>query len=106
MRALQYTFWILAVAVIARTLAPIPTEAANKDTELILAELRQLQAQVSQLQRAQNEIERMVKLLASRSDEDSVQQIPHQRFAHGHVRIGDHFAAGEHFEPALTCQWP
>ncbi len=75
MRALQYPFWILAVAVIARTLAPIPTEAANKDTELILAELRQLQAQVSQLQRAQNEIERMVKLLASRSDEDSVQQI-------------------------------
>jgi tol-pal system protein YbgF len=74
-RALQYTFWILAVAAVARLLAPMPTEAANKDTELILAELRQLQAQVSQLQRAQSEIERLVNLLASRSEGDSVRQI-------------------------------
>ena len=75
MRAFRYTFLILAVAIITRMLAPVSTRAANKDTELILAELRQLQAQVSQIQRAQGEIERQVKLLASRAETDGVQQL-------------------------------
>ncbi len=75
MRAFRYTVVILAAAVITRMLVPASTRAANKDTELILAELRQLQAQVSQIQRAQGEIERQVKLLASRQETDGVQQL-------------------------------
>lgn len=75
MRAFRTTFLILAAAVITRMLVPTSTQAANKDTELILAELRQLQAQVAQIQRAQGEIERQVKLLASRQETDGVQQL-------------------------------
>ena len=75
MRAFRTTFLILAAAVITHMLVPASTQAANKDTELILAELRQLQAQVSQIQRAQGEIERQVELLVSRQETDGVQQL-------------------------------
>jgi tol-pal system protein YbgF len=70
-RAINVTLWILAAAVIAGTIVPAHTAAASKETDLILAELRQLQAQVSQIQRAQGELERILNQLASRADEDA-----------------------------------
>ena len=72
MRIWQLMVWILAATVAALTMAPTPASAANKDTEMILAELRRLQAQVTQLQSAQTELGRLLnQLTANASDDDS-----------------------------------
>jgi tol-pal system protein YbgF len=71
MRASNITLWILAAAVVAGTMIPAHTAAASKETDLILAELRQLQAQVSQIQRTQNDLERILNQLAARAEEEA-----------------------------------
>lgn len=77
MRALNGTVLILAAAAVSPLVSPRSAVAArNKDTDLILAELRQLQAQVTQLQRTQGELERLLNHVLSRTDseESSVRQ--------------------------------
>ncbi len=70
MRFWQLMVWILAATVVVVTMAPTSTSAANKDTEMILAELRQLQAQVTQLQTAQAELGRLLNQLNAKASED------------------------------------
>ncbi len=72
MQAHRFTFWTLAATLFAGTLSPAPTAALNNETDLILAELRQLQAQMSQLQRTQIELGRMLRQITTKTgDEDS-----------------------------------
>jgi tol-pal system protein YbgF len=70
MKIWQLVVWILVATVVALTMAPTSTSAANKDTEMILAELRRLQAQVTQLQSAQTELGRLLNQLAANASED------------------------------------
>lgn len=70
MRIWQLMVWSLAGAIGALTMALTPASAANKDTEMILAELRRLQAQVTQLQSAQTELGRLVNQLTANASED------------------------------------
>ena len=70
MRIVQLMVWTIAGTVAVATLVPTSLSAADKDTEMILAELRQLQAQISQLQRAQGELGRMLNQLTAKASED------------------------------------
>jgi len=54
-----------SILIAAILLAGVRANAANKDTELILSELRALQAQLSQLQRAQSDIQQALQQVSS-----------------------------------------
>ncbi|MFQ5792114.1 MAG: tol-pal system protein YbgF, partial [Acidobacteriota bacterium] len=72
MQSIRFTFWILAVLLTAEVMAPFRTRAADKDTEMVLAELRQIQAQISQLQETQSDLEqRLHRLVTELGDEQA-----------------------------------
>ncbi len=70
MKIVQLMVWNVAATVVVATMAPTSLSAASKDTEMILAELRQLQAQVAQLQRAQGELIHMLNQFTAKASED------------------------------------
>jgi tol-pal system protein YbgF len=61
----------MAAVTLSCTMASALAASDKKDTDLILAELRQLQAQMSQLQRTQGDLERALNQLISRVEEET-----------------------------------